>query len=110
MPLYRYGCECGNQWEQRAGYEDGALLCRCGKWAKRAQVYAEQHMIAETGPKGGRKNETPREEKSYRREFKEFTEASQEVAHAYEKAEATPPNYYKEGVRRARKQGAKVRA
>ena len=109
MPLYRYGCECGNQWEQRAGYEDGALLCRCGKWARRAQVYYDQFINAETGPKGGRKNEVPREEKSYRREFKEYREAAAEVDYAYTKAEAQAPNFYKEGVRRARKQGAKVR-
>ena len=82
---------------------------RCGSSVHRAAVYASQFINAETGPKGGRKNEVPREEKSYRREFKEYREAAAEVDYAYTKAEAKAPNFYKEGVRRARKQGAKVR-
>ena len=85
---------------------------RCGSSVHRAAVYASQYMIAETGPRGGRKNEAPREEKSYRREFAEYREAAAEIDHAYSKIDdpnVKPPNYYKEGVRRARKQGAKVR-
>ena len=109
MPTYQYRCECGLQWEQQAGYDDSALTCeRCGRWASRAEVYRDQYMSAETGPKGGSKSEPPREEKSYRHAYKEFQEASQELDYAYTKAEVKPPSYYKAGVRQAKKRGAKI--
>ena len=113
MPIYQYRCECGLNWEQRAGYEDGSLICeRCGQYARRRQVYRDQYMQAETGPKGGTRSEPPREEKSYRHEFKEFTEASQEAEYAYDRAEvpdSARPNYFKRGVKEAKKRGAKIR-
>ena len=112
MPNYQYKCDCGLKWEQRAGYEDGALLCgRCGRWAKREQVYRDQYMSAETGPKGGTRSEPPREEKSYRKQYSEFREASQEIEHAYSRVDdpaVKPPSYYKEGLKQAKKKGAKI--
>ena len=113
MPLYSYNCRCGNDFDAFATYADIALACTdCGQMAPRQQVYREQYIHAETGPRGGRKNETPREEKSYRKQFKEFQEASQEIDHAYSRVDdpkVTAPNYYKEGVKRAKKLNPKVR-
>ena len=112
MPRYEYACRCGLRFEVRAGFDDEEMPCpRCGELARRLGVYHDQFINCETGPKGGRKNEPPRAEKSYRRAFKEYQEAAGEVDYAYSKTpEVKPPNLYKEGVRRAKKRGAKVRA
>lgn len=114
MPRYDYTCRCGLRFEATAHYDDARLAClECGAWAVRVQVYRDQYMSAETGPKGGTRSEPPREEKSYRKQYAEYREASQEIDHAYSRVDdpkAKAPNYYKEGVRRAKRQGAKVRA
>lgn len=114
MPRYEYRCACGLSFEETAGYDDDRVLCgRCGRYAQREGVYASQFISCETGPKGGLKNEPPREEKSYRREFAEFREASQEVDYAYSRVDdpkVKAPNYYKEGLKRAKKRDPKVRA
>ena len=92
-------------------YEDTRMTCQCGKQGARLQVYADQYISAETGPKGGRKNEPPREEKSYRKQFQEFQEASAEVDFNYSRTDdpkVKAPNFYKEGVKQAKKQGAKI--
>ena len=114
MPLYTYLCDCGLNWDEYAGYNDSVITCRgCGLPAKRLQVYRDQYIHAETGPKGGRKNEAPREEKSYRKQFKEFQEASAEVDFSYSRTDdpqVKAPNYYKEGLKQAKKRNPKVRA
>ena len=114
MPKYTYLCKCGLNWDEYAGYDDVEQPCRrCGEFGQRVQVYVDQYISAETGPRGGRKNEPPREEKSYRKQFKEFQEASQEVEHAYSRIDdpkVTAPSYYKEGLKRAKKLNPKVRA
>ena len=114
MPVYTYHCECGVTWDERAGYEDGSILCpRCGQFAMRQPVYREQFISCETGPKGGSKSEPPREEKSYRHQFKEFQEASQEVEWSYSRTDdpkVQAPNYYKEGLKQAKKRNPKVKA
>ena len=111
MPRYDYRCPCGVTFEAVAGLDDFHIDHRCGKRAARIPVYREQYMHAETGPRGGRKNEVPREEKSYRKQFKEFQEASQEIEHAYSRVDdpkVQAPNYYKEGLKQARKREAKI--
>ena len=49
MPTYDYTCECGYEFERRAGYEDRTLPCpRCGSEAERVPVYRNQSIIGET--------------------------------------------------------------
>ena len=88
------------------------MACDCGRLAKRAEVYREQYISCETGPKGGQKVEPPRDEKSYRHEFKRFQEASQEIDYAYSRVDdpkVKPPNYYKKGLARAEAHQARTR-
>ena len=57
MPTYDYRCDaCGEVTERREpGTDLQAILCpECGKVAPRVAVYRSQHIICETGPKGGR--------------------------------------------------------
>ena len=114
MPRYDYHCDCGEEFEAIAHYDDDRLSClHCGGWAKRAEVYREQFIHCETGPKGGKKNEVPRDEKDLRKGFKEFSEASAEVDYLYSRTDdpkVRAPNHYKEGVKRAKQRGAKVNA
>jgi hypothetical protein len=107
MPVYDFACACGRITESRESLDTQAIKCGCGKRAVRVPVYREQYMSAETGPKGGSKSEPPREEKSYRKQYNEFTEASAELNYAYV-PESKRKNYYKEGVKQARKRGAKI--
>ena len=113
MPRYDYICPCGNEFEAYAGFDDQFLVCLdCDRMAQRVSVYRSQFISCETGPKGGQKVEPPREEKSYRKQYNEYREAAQEVDYAYSRVDdpkVKPPNYYKEGVRQARKRGAKIR-
>ena len=113
MPRYDYPCRCGLLFEAIAGFDDDEMICgRCGQPAKRASVYREQYISCETGPKGGLKGEPPRDEKDLRKPFAEFREASQEIDHAYSRVDdpnVKAPNYYKEGIKKARERGAKVR-
>ena len=45
MPFYNYRCpECGS-FERRAGYNDGVVLCACGREAGREAVYHTNHII-----------------------------------------------------------------
>lgn len=114
MPRYDYYCEkCGRVFECYASFEDRWQACPTGDgMAERVGVYREQFISCETGPRGGRKNDVPREEKSYRKEFKQFQEASQEMDYAYSRVDdpkVKAPNYYKEGLKQAKKRGAKIR-
>lgn len=113
MPTYLFECDRHHETEQYASFNTTFITCHCGMPAMRAEVYRDQYIHCETGPKGGQKVEPPREEKSYRKQFKEFQEASQEMDHAYSRIDdpkVKAPNYYKEGLKQAKKRGAKVRA
>ena len=114
MPRYEYLCEDKHVTEKYGGYDDSIVICdTCGELAMRRPIYRDQYIHAETGPKGGRKNEAPREEKSYRKQFKEFQEASAEVDFSYSRTDdpqVKAPNYYKEGLKQAKKRNPKVRA
>jgi len=89
MPLYDYECSNEHVTEDRQGYDVTVILCpSCGDSAFRHAVYLEQYMQAETGPRGGQRGApTPRDQVDYRKDYQEFQEASQEVEHAYTKAE-----------------------
>lgn len=105
MPQYQFKCDAGHLTELRASIDTEMIGCDCGKPAPRVQVYRDQYMSAETGPKGGGKSEPPREEKSYRKQFAEFQEAAAERDLAYSRVDdpkIVAPNLYKEGVRRAK--------
>lgn len=115
MPLYDFACEsCNRVTESRQGINTTEIPCRCGNAAARVQVYRDQHIQAETGPIGGKKTAPPPDQIDLRQSVSEFQEASAEVEHAYQKTEAETgkkiamPNLYKEGLRRARKQGAAI--
>ena len=112
MPRYDFECDRRHITEAVAGYDTRFITCRCGLPATRSAVYREQYISCETGPKGGLKVEAPRDEKDLRKPFAEFREASQEVEHAYSRTDdpnVKAPNYYKEGLKKAKRQGAKVR-
>lgn len=112
MPRYDYRCPaCGDVFERYAGFDDQWMSCGCGSMAERESVYREQFISCETGPKGGMKVEPPREEKSYRKEFKAFEEASQTIDYAYSRVDdpkVKPPNYYKKGLARAQAEMART--
>ena len=103
MPLYDYGCDRGHVTESRQGMDIAFIPCRCGLRAMRVQVYRDQYMQAETGPKGGLKNRVPKDEKPWGKRYREFREASDEIHYAAERAEVQPPPLYKEAKRAARK-------
>ena len=112
MPLYDYACACGRVTESREGIGTEAIPCPCGRIAARVQVYRDQYMQAETGPKGGTRSEPPRDEKDLRKPYAEYREASQEIDYAYSRVDdpkVKPPNYYKEGIKQAKKRNPKVR-
>lgn len=108
MPAYDYRCDRGHVTESRQGYDVTFIPCRCGLPAARLGVYRDQYMNAETGPKLNIKQPA-----ASRQRVRDFREASQEIDHAYSKIDdpnVKAPNYYKEGLKKARKRGAKVRA
>lgn len=113
MPQYEYICERKHITEKYGGYEDSTAICGvCKDLALRRPIYRDQYISAETGPKGGQKVEPPREEKSYRKQYTEYREAAAEIDYAYSRVDdpkVKAPNYYKEGVKQARKRGAKIR-
>lgn len=111
MPLYQFD-DGLHVTERRESMDVEFITCGCGRIATRVQVYRDQYMSCETGPKGGTKSEPPRDEKNYRRQYGEYREASSEMDYAYSRVDdpkVKAPNYYKRGVAEAKKQGAKVR-
>ena len=112
MPKYQYLCpNCGDSFERYATYDDAYMACDCGRLAKRAEVYREQYISCETGPRGGQKVEPPRDEKDLRKPYAEFREASAEMDYLYSRNDdpkVKAPSYYKEGLKKARKKGAKI--
>ena len=112
MPRYDFECDRRHITEAVAGYDDIFITCRCGLPSRRSSVYREQFISCDTGPKGGLKVEPPRDEKDLRKPFSEFREASQEVEYAYSRVDdpkVKAPDLSKEGIKKARKRGAKVR-
>ena len=113
MPYYDFACPCGEVTEARAGYETSSLPCpACGQLAKRVAVYQSQYTITETGGKGiPRLNNAKSEKGKYR--VSDFVEASSEIAHEAEKVEKREgkpvkvPNFYKAGLKKAEKMGAR---
>ena len=83
MPLYDFTCACGRVTESRESMDTALIRCKCGKMASRVAVYRDQFIACETGPKGGMKNETPRDEKSYHKEYRRYDEASQDLEYKY---------------------------
>ena len=113
MPRYDYQCDRDHVTEAVGGFDSVFITCNCGLPAMRVAVYRDQFIHAETGPKGGRKNDVPRDEKDLRKPYREFREASQEVEYAYSKTDdpnVKAPDLYKAGVQKAKKRGVKVRA
>jgi len=113
MPLYDYACRCGRVTESREAMDVVLIRCKCGGMASRQGVYREQYISCETGPRGGLKVEPPKDEKDLRKPFAEYREASQELDYAYSRVDdpkVKPPNYYKTGLKEAKKRGAKIRA
>ena len=113
MPKYDYACRCGLIFESIAGFDDDEMICgRCGQPAKRRGVYREQFISCETGPKGGIKSEPPREEKSYRHEYKRFEEAAQTIDYGYSRNDdpkVKKPRLYERGKARAQAEMARTR-
>lgn len=117
MPNYQYQCSyCTTVVERYESLDTSVITCpACGELAQRAPFYRDQYIQCETGPRGGLKNEPPRDEKDLRQPFRQYQEASQEIEYAYNSAEQKSgetlkrPDYYKEGVRQAKKRGAKIR-
>lgn len=113
MPYYDFACPCGEVTEARAGYETSSLPCpACGQLAERVAVYQSQYTITETGGKGiPRLNNAKSEKGKYR--VSDFVEASSEIAHEAEKVEKREgkpvkvPNFYKAGLKKAEKMGAR---
>lgn len=101
MPLFDYGCgNCGWTDELLKPRTVVTVDCpKCGKSAARSQI----NHIGFSGFA-----ETPREHRTYRREFADFKEASAEVDYNYSKLEdggpeIKRPNYFQEGMKRAKK-------
>jgi hypothetical protein len=106
MPNFLFRCPHGHENELLRHRDTVEVACGCGATARRAEV----NRIAVTGFA-----ETPRGQENYRREFADFKEASAEVDYAYTKAESDGmpvrrPNLYKAGLRKAQREGAKIRS
>ena len=49
MPLYTYGCECGNQFDERAGLDAAMRSCpKCGREAARLPCSGLPYLSGET--------------------------------------------------------------
>lgn len=106
MPLYDFECDRGHVTESRQGFDTTSIPCRCGRLAGRVGVYRDQFIHAETGPKGGKRNEVPRDEIRLGQDVREYEEAVGEVAHAYSKIDdptVKKPDYFKIAKQRAKK-------
>jgi len=112
-PIYDFACGCGEVTEARASYETTNLTCpACGQPARRVAVYESQFTITETGGHSyPRLNNAKSEKGKYR--VSDFLEASAELDHAagvIEKREGKPvkvPSFYKAGLKKAEKMGAR---
>lgn len=115
MPLYDFGCTCGEVTERKAGYEVTVIPCpSCGKDAQRLAVYAYQSIRGDTVPTGNatRAGNVKSPKGKYRVSL--FQEACAEVAYDSGKREEAglvpAPNLYKVGIEEARRRGAPIRA
>lgn len=106
MPIYDFGCACGQVTELRKGYGVTSAPCpSCGNEARRVAVYREQAIVTETGARNGRRAEVPLSDRRYN--VSRFQEVTQELDYAHKKAEnevgheLPSPNYYKHALARA---------
>ena len=85
MPWYDFICENGHVTESKATMSTEYISCSCGLLASRSAV---NHI----GVSGFA--EVPRDQKSYRESFKEYTEANAEVSYTYGRTEQPAPDLY----------------
>ena len=111
MPIYDFACKCGEVAEARAGYDTSALPCACGRLAQRVPVNVVYANTETGGHSVPRLNNAKSEKGKYR--VSDFVEASAEIAHEAEKVEKREgkpvkvPSFYKAGLEKAEKMGAK---
>ena len=113
MPRYDYRCGCGDVTEALAGLDEDTRPCpACGKLAKRVPVNYFVYANTETGGHSfPRLNNAKSEKGKYR--VSDFVEASSEIAHEAEKVEKREgkpvkvPDFYRAGLKKAEKMGAK---
>ncbi len=110
MPVYDFSCEAGHTTESRQGRDTDVIPCpTCGLPAKRESVYQDQSIFGETVAKSHRRADVPLGERRYGNKVALFQEASQEIDYAATKVEretgqsVKTPNYYKQGVKRAKR-------
>ena len=80
MPTYTYSCGCGWRGDRRAGYDAATIvLCpSCGLLAAKEDVYR---------PNFGGFASTPRDQRTYWQEFKDFDEAGAELEYKHSRLE-----------------------
>ena len=79
MPTYTFTCECGWQGDRRVHYETTGVPCpSCVATAGKQSVYAIRF---------GGFAETPRDQRTYHQEFKDFTEAGAELEYKHQRLE-----------------------
>lgn len=105
MPLYRYLCPHGHEAELVRPMGARAVECSCGAEAQRQSVY----RLAVIGNAA-----VPRDERNYRHEYSEYSEAMAEVSDFYntKRANGDPvrePDYYSLARQQAAAQGVAVR-
>ena len=79
MPTYTFQCSCGWQADQRVSYTESSVPCpSCGLTAGKETVYRLNF---------GGFAETPRDQRTYHQEFKDFTEAGAELEYKHQRLE-----------------------
>lgn len=115
MPRYDYYCpDCGQWFEAWQGVEDFFTSClSCGTSSKRAACSGLPAIRGETVGQSFSTSNAKDEKGRYR--LSHFQEASEQVAYEHTRAERREgrkikgPDPYKEGLRRARQMGAKIK-
>ena len=102
MPTYTFRCPNGHEFDARVSRDTYQVTsdsrCGCVATAKRESVYAVNF---------GGFARTPPSEKDWSRQYKDFSEASQEVAYASERRGVAPPPLARMAKRRASELHAK---
>ena len=79
MPIYAFRCSCGNCFDQRVAYGETSVCCPlCALPAVKESVYRLNF---------GGFAETPRDQRTYHQEFKDFTEAGAELEYKHQRLE-----------------------
>ncbi len=105
MPLYTYLCPAGHARDLLRHRDAVTAPCACGATAARREV----NRVAVIG-----QAETPRDERTYRHEYAEYSEAVAEVADFYgrKRANGDPvrePDYYGLAKAQTAAKGAEIR-